>query len=289
MKIDGNILITGSRGFIGSSLLNFFKNRDEKVLELDFDIRDTDKIQNLFLENKINSVLHFAGISNPRYCEKNPQDSFDINCKGTVDLYKICERHNVSNFIFASTAHVYKPVNHSLRISETSGISADTVYSKSKFLAEQQLKENQKATKLSILRLFNHAHVSQTGDFFFPKMMKIAAECKVTENEFKFEPSSLESYIDLSSIQSLIRKIHVLLKSDERYKTEIFNICSGKDTKLIEIVSWISKIYSLKLNYTSDKTELKDQHSYIGSDVKFNTYFNFNELADLKTEIFEPL
>ena len=63
------ILIVGSRGFLGSSLVSYFKNREGGVIKVDknfsknqynIDIVDLQKLENIFKKNKIKFVLNLA-------------------------------------------------------------------------------------------------------------------------------------------------------------------------------------------------------------------------------------
>jgi len=93
-----NILLTGSEGYIGQHFLKLFGNKhnvDKLDLKLGLDIR---KPIQFFKE--YDAVIHLAGLVNVSKSTKFPEEYFDTNVNGTVNLLKNVE---FKHFIFAST------------------------------------------------------------------------------------------------------------------------------------------------------------------------------------------
>ena len=126
------ILVTGGAGFIGShtcvELLNVGyevvvvdnlcnaseealkrveKITGKKVAFYQNDIRDEEALDAVFTKEKIESVIHFAGLKAVGESVAKPLEYYQNNIAGTVALCKVMREHGVKNIIFSSSATVY--------------------------------------------------------------------------------------------------------------------------------------------------------------------------------------
>ncbi|MGB2791699.1 MAG: GDP-mannose 4,6-dehydratase [Candidatus Moraniibacteriota bacterium] len=130
-----NILVTGGAGFIGSAVTKRLVERGDRVVILDNfndyydpqlkrdriavflkgvdfklyegDIRDTALVENIFLEEKIEKVVHLAAMAGVRNSIKDPFLYADVNINGTLVLLEAARKHDVQNFVYASSSSVY--------------------------------------------------------------------------------------------------------------------------------------------------------------------------------------
>jgi UDP-glucuronate 4-epimerase len=129
------ILITGGAGFIGSNLSDFLLKKNFKIICLDNfdnfyaedikqnnikgclghssfklirgDIRDSELLNAIFTENKIDLVIHLAAKAGVRNSILNPKDYFDVNVNGHIVLLEAMKHHSVTNLIFTSSSSIY--------------------------------------------------------------------------------------------------------------------------------------------------------------------------------------
>ncbi|MDD5770290.1 MAG: GDP-mannose 4,6-dehydratase, partial [Candidatus Gracilibacteria bacterium] len=163
------ILITGGTGYIGSHGVVAFEEAGykcviidnlvnssidvldgiEKILgyKIDFfdiDLRDKDKLKEIFQKYNFDGVLHFAGLKAVgESCEK-PILYYDNNIVGSLKLFEVMQEFGVKNIIFSSSATVYKELKTKNRESrgflETDEIGdCSNPYGTSKYLIEQVL------------------------------------------------------------------------------------------------------------------------------------------------------
>ena len=126
------ILVTGGAGYIGShtcvELLNAgydvavvdnLYNSSEKALErvekitgrsvkfYQADLLDEAALNAIFDEEKIESVIHFAGLKAVGESVAKPLEYYQNNITGTINLCNAMRTHGVKNLIFSSSATVY--------------------------------------------------------------------------------------------------------------------------------------------------------------------------------------
>ncbi len=142
------MLITGSCGFLGRYLCHEFSDCDVTTLGLNHhnDIVCDLAEQSPNFNRRFDLVVHAAG--DPR-----PQKAYVVNFQGTVNLCKGLEVMPPREFVFVSSVQVYgKEVGEGY--DESTILSPKTEYGKSKYEAEEFLKEwcKKHFVKLTILR-----------------------------------------------------------------------------------------------------------------------------------------
>ena len=120
-----NILVTGGAGYIGShTCKKLFKAGYTPVVLDDLstghkrlvkwgpfeegDISDYENNIRIIKKYNIEAVIHFAAKAYVDESMLNPQNYFKNNVIGTQSLLNACNFAKVKNFIFSSTAAVYK-------------------------------------------------------------------------------------------------------------------------------------------------------------------------------------
>ena len=186
-----SILVTGGAGYIGShtvvELLNVgydviiadnFCNSHPEVLNriaaltgkqpvfYEADVRDTEALNNIFNQHKIESVIHFAGLKAVGESTRLPLKYYQNNIAATLILCEVMQQHNVFDLVFSSSATVYGDP-HAVPINEGFPLSATNPYGRSKLMVEEILRDVAKAEPrwgIVLLRYFNPvgAHASGT-------------------------------------------------------------------------------------------------------------------------------
>ena len=185
-----NVLVTGGAGYIGThtsvellnaghnvvcvdNLVNSKKeavNRVEKITgkKVKFyegDIRDRKILDKIFEENKIDSVINFAGLKAVGESCAKPLEYYENNIEGLLVLMFAMRDHGVKNLVFSSSATVYgKP--KSVPIKEDFPLSTSNPYGSTKLFIEYMLKDVYKADpsfNIAILRYFNPVGAHESG------------------------------------------------------------------------------------------------------------------------------
>ena len=185
------ILVTGGAGYIGSHtcvelleaghevvVFDNLSNSSEESLarvqaltgkSLKFiqgDIRNTQQLDQAFASNKIDAVIHFAGLKAVGESQQIPLTYFDNNIAGSVQLVQAMERANVFNLVFSSSATVYDEANISpLNESMPTGMPTNN-YGYTKLIVEQLLEKLSVADErwsIALLRYFNPVGAHKSG------------------------------------------------------------------------------------------------------------------------------
>ncbi len=185
------ILITGGCGYIGSHTViemvkagydmvvldNFYNSKPEalrRTRELagrDFpfyecDIRDADGLRRIFNEQKIDAVIHFAGLKAVGESVQKPLEYYDNNVGGTVTLCQVMAQAGCKRMVFSSSATVYGMNNPSpLREDMPTG-AVTNPYGRTKYVIEEILKDvcvSDKDWSVVLLRYFNPIGAHESG------------------------------------------------------------------------------------------------------------------------------
>ncbi|MCW8092834.1 UDP-glucose 4-epimerase GalE [Alteromonas sp. ASW11-130] len=186
-----SVLVTGGAGYIGSHTTLQLLEQDYPVIVLDNlanssieslrrveeitgkslkfiegDIRDEKKLESVFAQNDIGSVIHFAGLKAVGESVEKPMQYYENNVYGTLTLCKAMQRHNVKNMVFSSSATVYgDPVSLPLRENMSTGHPTNP-YGMSKLMVEHILTDlyhSDNAWNIVLLRYFNPVGAHPSG------------------------------------------------------------------------------------------------------------------------------
>lgn len=176
------VLITGGAGYIGSFMTkrlldesnvviavdNFKKGNkntvDTRAKVYDGDLLEKDFVSSIFLEEKFDAVIHFAGLISMGESMEKPGIYFENNVFGALNILEEMVKNNINNIIFSSTAGVYGDPK-TVPIQETYSCSPTNPYGESKLMVEKMLSWYNKIYDLNFvsLRYFNAAGAALDG------------------------------------------------------------------------------------------------------------------------------
>ena len=185
-----NILLTGGSGYIGSHAAVVFTQAGHNVVIFDNfcnshpsvigqiekiinkrlicevgDVRNTDLLKKILVENDIHAVIHLAGLKAVGESVFQPIEYYSANVQGTISLLEAMKSTGVKNLVFSSSATVYGSPKY-LPIDENHPTSATNPYGRSKLHIEEMLKDVSNSDpnwKIICLRYFNPVGAHETG------------------------------------------------------------------------------------------------------------------------------
>ena len=184
------ILVTGGCGYIGSHTVLELLNKGYEVVVVDnfsnssfeslrrvqkitgkevtfyeADIRDSEKMEQIFGEHKIDAVIHFAAFKAVGESCRLPLKYYENNISGTVSLLQVMDKCGVKKIIFSSSATVYGSPER-LPLDETCRLSTTNPYGSTKLMMENIMQDLYKADKewnIILLRYFNPVGAHESG------------------------------------------------------------------------------------------------------------------------------
>ncbi|CAH1851674.1 UDP-glucose 4-epimerase GalE [Convivina praedatoris] len=176
------VLVLGGAGYIGSHMVKRLVEKNAEVVVVDslvtghrdavdpkakfyeVDIRDKAALGEVFNQENISQVVHFAAFSIVPESVAQPLKYFDNNTGGMITLLEVMKEHDVKQIVFSSTAATYgNPVQ--IPIKETDPQRPINPYGESKLMMEKIMDWSDQADgiKWVALRYFNVAGAAEDG------------------------------------------------------------------------------------------------------------------------------
>ena len=184
------ILVTGGAGYIGShtlvemlntgydivvidnldnsskeSLYRVEKITGKKVKFYENDVRDKDALRKIFTENKIEAVIHFAGLKAVGESVREPIRYYSNNLESTLSLIEVMTEFDVKKIVFSSSATVYG-VAKEMPLKEGMPTGAINPYGRTKLFIEEILRDlyvSDDSWSIALLRYFNPIGAHESG------------------------------------------------------------------------------------------------------------------------------
>ena len=310
-----NILITGGAGYIGSHITEILLKKRKKVFLIDnlstghrklinkkakffkLDIHRKDKVREIIKKSKIDSIIHLAANLIIGEGQRKPKKYFKNNVLGTKNLLEACKDTDVKNFIFSSTAAIYKEGQY--KVSEKSTIKPKSIYGKTKIKAENLIRYFAKKNKINygILRYFNIAGSSPSGkiglinknsDHLFKnysiEILKKKPKLKIYGTNYKTDDGScIRDFIHVSDIA----EIHylVLEKINKLNISKILNCGYNKGISVLQVAKEFKRQSSKEVKFIETKRRSNDLIKIIASNNNLKKFINwkpkFNNLGKI--------
>src|SRR5699024_9681298 len=278
---NGNVLITGSAGFIGFYLslnllkqginitgidnlnnyydVNLKQTRLNKLKEYDnftfiqADISDKERMMEVFEKYRPNIVVNLAAQAGVRYSIENPDAYINSNVIGFYDILEACRHYPVDHLVYASSSSVYG-ANKTVPFEETDFVDNPvSLYASTK-----------KSNEL-MAHTYSHLYdIPATGLRFFtvygPMGRPDMAYFGFTDKFFKGETIKIfnngdfdnDLYRDFTYIDDIVEGIERLLskppqKDEEKAAHRVFNIGNNNPEKLMTFIHALEEALSNKL------------------------------------------
>lgn len=131
------LLITGASGFLGSKIVEAYKNKYQVLApsHAEMDITEEASVFKYFSKNTPNIVIHCAAISDTSTCQRQPELSYKVNVTGSENIAKAA-KYVSSACIMCSSDQVYCGSNKNDANTETDLLTPHNIYGKDKSYTE---------------------------------------------------------------------------------------------------------------------------------------------------------
>ncbi len=240
------VTVTGSRGFIGSSLTKKLRTANIEVMELDLkngiNLLDPEVLKKI---PSFDTLVHLAARNYVPESYEKPLDFYSNNLVSTLHALELC-RINHARMIFTSS-YVYG-IPQYLPIDEDHPVQAFNPYADTKLIGEKlsQSYNNFFGIEAVILRPFNVYGPHQNENFLIPSILNQLESGHIKLNDSRPK----RDFVFIDDLVDFFLKVIFYPKST----FEIFNVGSGVSYSVEQIVKIIVN------NFHSDvEVEFKDQ------------------------------
>ena len=283
------VLVTGGAGYIGSHtvvqllednrevvIVDDLSNSSPKVIDrieaitgkrpkfYEVNILDEEKMEEIFKENKIDSVIHFAGFKAVGESVAKPLAYYTNNLTTTLIVLNLMKKYGVRNFVFSSSATVYGDP-HTCPILETFPLSATNPYGRTKLMIEEMLVDICKADKelnVALLRYFNPVGAHESGTIgeepngipnnLMPYITKVAVgkleKLSVFGDDYNTpDGTGVRDYIHVVDLAN--GHLKALTKLETNPGLVIYNLGTGKGYSVLDMVKAFSKACGKNIPY----------------------------------------
>ena len=285
-----NVLLAGGAGYIGSNTCvelieaghsvviadNFANSCPEAVKRVEeitgttiplyeADVCDKDAVESIFSENKIDAVIHFAGLKAVGESVAKPLLYYRNNIDSTLTLLEAMKKHGVNNFIFSSSATVYG-TPETVPLVETMPTGSPTnPYGWTKLMMEQILTDTANANpdmSVVILRYFNPIGAHESGRIgedpngipnnLMPFITQVAAgrlpQLGVFGDDYPtHDGTGVRDYIHVVDLAK--GHVKAIDYAGENMGVEIVNLGTGTGYSVLDIVKAFEKVNNVKIPY----------------------------------------
>lgn len=284
------ILVTGGAGYIGSHTCIELLNAGYEVVVADnlcnsceeslkgveeitgktvkfyeADIRDKEAMNKIFDNEKIESVIHFAGLKAVGESVAKPLEYYDNNIAGTLVLCDVMRNHGVKNIVFSSSATVYGDPAIIPITEECPKGTCTNPYGWTKSMLEQILTDLHTADEewnVVLLRYFNPIGAHKSGRIgenpkgipnnLMPYITQVAIgklECLSVFGDDYDTPdgTGVRDYIHV--VDLAIGHVKAIEKLNDKEGVSIYNLGTGNGYSVLEMVKAFEKASGKKVNY----------------------------------------
>lgn len=283
------VLVTGGAGYIGShtsvellengyeviivdNLCNSDKIVLDKIKEItnktpkfyEIDITDKDKLEVVFKENKIDSVIHFAALKAVGESVQKPLEYYSNNLINTLVLLELMKKYDVKKFVFSSSATVYGNPK-TCPILEDFPLSVTNPYGRTKLMVEDILRDicySDKSMDVAILRYFNPIGAHKSGKIgeepsgipnnIMPYITKVAVGKLPNVNVFGNDYDTLDGtgvrdYIHVVDLAN--GHVKALEKLNQNPGLITYNLGTGNGYSVLQLIEAVKKASGRDIPY----------------------------------------
>ena len=310
------ILVTGGTGYIGSHTVIELLNNNYEVVIVDnlcnskievlnriekisgkkvnfyqLDCCDKKEIEKVFKNEKIDGVIHFAGLKAVGESCQLPLKYYSNNIFSTITILELMQEYHINNFVFSSSATVYGTPKI-IPITENAQIGGTTnPYGTTKLIIEGILQDLHKVNSelnICILRYFNPIGAHKSGligedhNGIPNNLMPYITQVAIGKREYLGVFGNDYDTIDGTGVRDYIHVVDLALghvkaleKMNKSKGLFIYNLGTGKGTSVLEMVHAFEEANNLKINYKILPRRSGDIDEYYADCSKANDELNW--------------
>lgn len=237
----------------------------KEVISYEADVKDKEAVRKIFAENKIDCVIHFAGLKAVGESVRLPIKYYRNNIDTTLTLLECMKEAGVSRIVFSSSATVYGEENESPLCETMPRGKCSNPYGWTKVMMEEILEDAAVADPdltVILLRYFNPIGAHESGRIgedpqgipnnLMPYIAQVAVgrreKLTVFGGDYPTPDGTCQrDYIHVMDLAD--GHVKAVEYAEDHKGVEIFNLGTGNPYSVLEIVNAFDKANGLKINY----------------------------------------
>ncbi|MDN6731535.1 MAG: UDP-glucose 4-epimerase GalE, partial [Atopostipes suicloacalis] len=237
---------------------------NKKIIFYKGDLLNKLDIQEVFQQNEIDAVLHFAASKSVNESVKNPVKYYKNNISNMVNLLEVMMEFNVKKFIFSSSAAVYGS-NAQQPISELAATKAMNPYGQTKVIGEDLLNDlyvSDNEWSIIVLRYFNPIgahesgllgeHPNGTPNNLMPLITQVASKkreflCVLGNDYDTVDGTGVRDYIHVVDLAK--GHVSAVKKLFSAHELNTYNLGTGEGYSVLEIINTFKKVNNVDIAY----------------------------------------
>lgn len=278
MRMVKRLYVTGANGFVGGWIKTMVNTGllpvdvELVVNNQTYDIRDSLALRAQIRETKPDWVIHLAAQSAVPYSFANPEETLDINLKGTLTLLQALKAEDFKGrLLYVGSADSYGIVPETeLPVSEGRNLEPRNPYAVSKAACELLCRQWMITEGLDILlaRPFNHIGPGQSTQFSIAALAKQIAAISLGIQAPIVIAGDLDTSRDFLDVRDVIWAYMALLRHGQT--GDVYNVCSGQERtirNMFEQILSIAKV-EVKIQYDTKNMRRAEQRRMVGNYAK---------------------
>ena len=259
-------MITGSSGFIGSTLTKYFDNPVEYDIALDRRMSVLNEHELSLFMDKVepNIIIHLAGNPFAPKSVEDPVYDMNLNVGGTLNLLEVCKNRKIDLLLFSSTAYVYgEPLylhvveNHQQTYPNSPyGISKSACESYCNYYREKY------GIPITIMRFFNVYGPNQTLGLVVPDILDNIRKSKDGKVKLRGTDADSSSFLYVDDLANAVSQI-----VRKRIVGETINLGGKDNVKIIDLAKKIAKIIGKDVTFEIEKHSEASKISNLYADI----------------------
>ncbi len=247
--------VTGAGGFVGGWLqAHLSEAGDELVVPgEDLDVTDGESVRDAMVKACPDAVYHLAALTHVGDSWGAPAEVFQVNALGTLNVLEAARTCEMPpRVLVVSSAEVYGPVGpERLPLTEGSPLTPTTPYASSKVAAEYLGVQAHHGYGLPVVRVrsFNHAGPGQAPTFALSGLARRIVEAQ-RDGARVLRVGNLTPRRDFTDVRDVVRAYRLVVLLGE--PGEVYNVCSGHEVSVAELVDRLLRAAGLHLELEVD-------------------------------------
>jgi GDP-4-dehydro-6-deoxy-D-mannose reductase len=267
--------ITGIEGFVGHYLAQDLLDNGhqvggsyidaqaasdlfEKYKLYQADLRRPEQIDQAVKDFSPQAIFHLAAQSSPALSFKKPQETFEINLIGTVNLLEAVRGlKEKCRLVLISSCEVYGPAALEKPLTEAEHYNPISPYASSKVFQEITCLQYFRTYGLEtvVVRPFPHTGPGQPATFALPSFARQIAGIEKGKRDPVITAGNLSARRDISDVRDVVRAYRLL--SEKGRPGEIYNVSSGQAVSMEEALKLMLKMSTVSIKTETDPSLLR--------------------------------